>query len=378
MIHFPTPNIPVTTLPRLWQLLSSLFTHQSSGNLWCYPGQKAVFLSRGAWGISEAVKEILKFRKKTHGIVFLPDYFCNQALLPLRLLPVQLVFYPITEQLNPDLPLMDELVSRYGSPDVFILVHYFGFPAEIPQVVQFCQKNGSELLEDCAHVFASFGEVGKHSWASVFSPYKLLPVPKMGILAVSEKIKLSDSICKKVDVEIFKWTAKRLLQSFLVHCKIPLRLGKTMPFESDPVSSFEENHSINIFSLRLLKILEPELEHYKTIRRAYYKILEDQLSSISDDIARPVFSLTSKDVTPYLFPVRIDEKIIKDVYYHLNKAGILAQTWPDLPPEVKENPSQHETALKLRRSILTLPVHQSLSEGQIKYIGHNLCRAIVK
>ena len=62
-----------------------------------------------------------------------------------------------------------------------------------------------------------------------------------------------------------------------------------MPFELDAVASFEENHSINIFSLRLLKILESELERYKTIRRTYYKILEDQLSSISDDIARPFF-----------------------------------------------------------------------------------------
>ena len=107
-------------------------------------------------------------------------------MLPLRLLPVQLVFYPITEQLNPDWPLVDELVSQYGSPDIFILVHYFGFHGEIQQVVQFC-KNGSELLEDCAHVLIPFGEIGKHSWASVFSPYKLLAIPKMGILVVSEK-----------------------------------------------------------------------------------------------------------------------------------------------------------------------------------------------
>ena len=74
-----------------------------------------------------------------------------------------------------------------------------------------------------------------------------------------------------------------------------------MPFELDAVASFEENHSINIFSLRLLKILESELERYKTIRRTYYKILEDQLSSISDDIARPLFSLTSRDVTLIYF-----------------------------------------------------------------------------
>ena len=133
-------GIPVTTLPHIRHLLSSVLTVLSSGGIWCHSGQKAYFFHGSAWGISETIKTLLRSRGKTKGVVFLPDYFCNQALMPLRLLPVRLVFYPVTEHLNPDWPLIDYLVFQHGSPDVFILVHYFGFPGEIQKLFNFVNK----------------------------------------------------------------------------------------------------------------------------------------------------------------------------------------------------------------------------------------------
>jgi len=374
-------SIPITTLPNIWQLLSSILAQQSSGSLWCSREQKAFFSRGSAWGISETVKILLKLKKKTKGIVFLPDYFCNQALMPLRPQPVQLVFYPVTETLAPDWSLIGNLVSQYGSPDIFILVHYFGFPGEITRAIRFCQQVGSELLEDGAHVLLPFGEIGKHSWVTVFSPYKLLPVPKIGILVASEKTGVIQEISdkkKRVNVDIYKWIGKRLLQSFLTNCKIFWRNGKVIPFELDAVTKFNEHPSINTFSLKLLKLLEFNLDHYKTVRRMYYKIVAEQISCIDNDVARPLFPFLPENVCPYLFPIRLHESIIEDVYYRLNKVGIPAQTWPDLPPEVKENPSQHEMALKLRKSILTLPIHQSLTKDHVEFMAHSLREVILR
>ncbi|HHT9113507.1 MAG TPA: hypothetical protein ACFYD0_09305 [Candidatus Wunengus sp. YC65] len=322
-------------------------------------------------------------RKKIKGVVFLPDYFCNQALMPLRLLPVRLVFYPVTEHLNPDWPLIDDLVFQHGSPDVFLLVHYFGFPGEITKAIRFCQQVGSVLLEDGAHVLVPFGEIGKHSWTTVFSPYKLLPVPKLGILVASEKMEISQEIFgkrKRVDINTCRWIGKRLAQSFLARCKIPWRIRKGVPFELDVETKFEENFSINAWVLQLLKVFESKLEYYKTMRRTYYKIIEEQILSINSnsDVVRPLFPFLPDAVCPYLFPIRLNENIVKHVYYRLNEMGIPAQSWPDLPPEVKENPLKHNIAIKLRASILTLPVHQSLTKDQIEYIGRSLREAILK
>lgn len=368
-------SIPVTTLPNISHLISSVFTQQSSGNLWCLPEQKSIFIHGSAWGILEAVRTLLLLRKKTTGIVFLPDYFCNQALIPLRLQPVQLVFYPVTEKLNPDWSLMDDLVLDFGAPDIFILVHYFGFSGEITKALQFCQRVGAELLEDGAHVLKPFGEIGKHSWATVFSPYKLLPVPKIGILIVSEKTEIipEEPIRKKrFHTDIYKWIVKRLLQSFLISCKIPWRNRKAVPFELDEEVTFEEDMPINTWVLQMLKILESQLEYYKAIRREYYRIIEEQILAINSDVVSLFFSSLPDDVCPYLFPIRIREDRIKHVYYSLNRIGVPAQSWPDLPPEVKENPFQHKIALKLRGSILTLPVHQSLTKNQVEFMASSL------
>ena len=381
MINSHRFSIPIATLPHIWCLLQSALVRQSSGRLWCSRGQKAFFFRGSAWGISEAIKTLLKSKKKIKGIIFLPEYFCNQALMPLRPQPVQLVFYPITKDLNPDWSLMNSLVSRYGSPDIFILVHYFGFPGEITKTIQFCQQVEAKFLEDCAHVLLPFDDIGKHGWATIFSPYKLLPVPKLGILVVSEKMEISQEIFgkrKRVDINMYKWIGKRLAQSFLASCNIPWRSGKAVPFELDAEVKLEENYSISVWILQLLKILESELERYKTIRRKYYKIIEEQISSINSMVARPLFPFLPDSVCPYLFPICLNEEIIEKVYYLLNGMGIPAQTWPDLPPEVKENPSQHEIALKLRRSVLTLPIHQSLTKDQIEYIGRSLREAILK
>lgn len=373
-------SIPITTLPNISQLLSSIFTQQSSGNLWRFPKQKSIFFHRSAWGISEVVKALLLLREKPTGTVFLPDYFCNQALIPLRLQPVQLVFYPVTEKLNPDWSLIDDLVLQFGNPDLFILVHYFGFSGEITKAIRFCQRVGAELLEDGAHVLKPFGEIGKHSWAAVFSPYKLLPVPKIGILIVSEKIGIVREKPGKrewFDADIYKWIVKRLLQSFLISGKIPWRSGKAVPFELDEEVAFEEDMPVNTWVLQMLKILESQLEYYKAIRRDYYRIIEEQILAINSSIVNPFFSSLPDDVCPYLFPIHIHEDKIKHIYYNLNRIGVPAQSWPDLPPEVKEKPFQHKIALKLRRSILTLPVHQSLTKSQVEFMASSLRKIIL-
>jgi len=299
-------SIPITPIPNISHLTSSIFAHQSSGNLWRHPGQKAVFLGRGAWGISERVKILLRIKGKTTGIVFLPDYFCNQALIPLRLQPVQLVFYPVTEKLNPDWPQIDDLVLQFGNPDLFILVHYFGFSGEITKALQFCKRVGAELLEDCAHVLMPFDEIGKHSWAVVYSPYKLLPVPELGILIVSEKTGIvREKFGKKewFNADIYKWIVKRLMQSFLISCKISWRKGMVAPFELDAKATFEEDMSVSTWVLQMLKILESQLEYYKLLRREYYRIIEEQILTINSNIVSPFFSSLLKDVCPYLFPV---------------------------------------------------------------------------
>ena len=108
----------------------------------------------------------------------------------------------------------------------------------------------------------------------------------------------------------------------------------------------------------------------------YYKNVEEQILSINNDVASPLFPSLPEGVCPYLFPIRLDQNIIEYVYYRLNAVGIPAQMWPALPAEVKEKPFGHKIAIKLRESILTIPIHQSLTKHHIECIVSNLRDAI--
>ncbi|MHA1834663.1 MAG: hypothetical protein ACTSV7_11835 [Candidatus Baldrarchaeia archaeon] len=89
--------IPTAPLPLLRHLLTAINMKDNRlGRTWCNTNKKIYFFSRCAWGIAEAIEAILKTRKRSEGIVFLPDYFCNEALIPLRRKSLQMVFYRIT------------------------------------------------------------------------------------------------------------------------------------------------------------------------------------------------------------------------------------------------------------------------------------------
>ena len=67
-------------------------------------------------------------RKQSNDIiVWIPDYFCNSSLRPLRAFNVKLVFYPVNQKLEPDYKACRNLAEN-NPPDLFILVHYFGCP----------------------------------------------------------------------------------------------------------------------------------------------------------------------------------------------------------------------------------------------------------
>ena len=348
------------------------------GWAWHIMNKKVYFFRGCSWGIAEVIESILRTRKSSEGIVFLPDYFCNQALMPLRRKPFQIIFYRIKEDLTPGWSLMESLISKYGPPDVFILVHYFGFPSKVSEALKFCRTVGAVFIEDCAHVLMPFGEVGKYSLANAFSPYKLLPVPSVGLLVAPEDLKINEGISGQwVDSDTLKWIGKRLLQSFLMKCRIPWR-RKVLPFDSDPKIEVKKDHRVSPLPLKLLRSVESEIENVRKIRRNNYNRLVKKIDNLAGDIVSPVYKVLPEGVCPYVLPLHVRKDIIALIYQTLNRFGIPAQTWPDLPPEIKENPLRHPVAIKLRKEIITMPVHQSLTEKQICYIAASLQKSVLE
>jgi dTDP-4-amino-4,6-dideoxygalactose transaminase len=120
--------------------------------------------------------------------------------------------------------------------------------------------------------------------------------------------------------------------------------------------------------LRLLSSLTPSVPEVVAQRRRNYAALVEAAG------VHQALGALSPGVCPYVFPLLFSAEAAPRVHEALNRAGIPARPWPDLPPEVLARPADHATAIDLRRRIVTLPVHQDLEPRHLDFIAETLRR----
>ncbi len=360
--------IPIAVLPSFKQILQSFYSRKSHAMKWLQQGQKSIFFPRASVALAEGIKALQK-NQMSKFTVFIPDYFCNTALKPLRDCNIHIVFYPLTEKLTPEWIQLYSLAKQYNPPFVFILVHYFGFENDISGTIEFCKQTGAIFIEDAAHVLTPYNDISRYSVFTVFSPYKCLSVNMLGIMVMNEDMNVTSTAIIH-DSEFFIWAGKRIVQSILSKTNVSLRRRKITPFDLDIEPNAKHKNTVSPMTLRLLKVVEQNIQQIKAIRRANYMMLSESISAGSGKTTI-LFPTLDDKVCPYLFVFRVDEQLVQDIYYKLNRSGIPAQTWPDLPPEVKNT---HSISVKLRKTILTIPINQSLTTDQMRFIAIHLRR----
>ncbi|EMM94758.1 DegT/DnrJ/EryC1/StrS aminotransferase domain protein [Leptospira interrogans serovar Pyrogenes str. L0374] len=207
-------NIDQKSISKIW------LTSTSDISLW---------FSKSAWSLL-----VIAVWKKIHSdqkeITFwIPDYFCNSSLFPLRSWGVKFVFYPILRNREPDYKACKELLKS-NSIDVFILVHYFGKPSDSNRAFEFCKEKNVILVEDAAHVLKPTKGIGEKGDFVLYSPHKHLPISDGAILIVRNSgpsnifwdVRNEDQINKVLknhyqevgNIKLLgaKWLLKRLLQ----------------------------------------------------------------------------------------------------------------------------------------------------------------------
>jgi hypothetical protein len=370
-------TIQLALIPSIKMLLQALSAGLSKAEPWCRrsPPEKSIqFYSRAMWALDEGVRLLLNKKNEKDGKVWLPDYFCNEALFPLRLKKINLYFYPIKYDLSPDWDWIESEANRSCPPDVFILVHYFGFPNCLDEAKTFCDKYNVELLEDCAHLLLPGNGVGQNT--AVFSPRKLLPLPEGGLLVMPNN-KQAQQVNKKFGINkklILKWLVLRLAQRMMLTMGISwhrfrkIDIGNANNHYAGKISG-----NIKIFpdkyTLKLFEVIEKDLGHVFEKRRKNYIRLLRAIDGIK--VAKALFHSLPDYVCPYTFPLIVSEG--RDaVSSRLNHFGIPAASWPDLPPEVLQKRDAHKIAVRLQEHILLLPVHQDLSDKQVEYMALKL------
>jgi lipid II:glycine glycyltransferase (peptidoglycan interpeptide bridge formation enzyme) len=384
--------LTLSPLPELALLFKSLFTSVSSkemiANRWHKDGEKGVFFSRSSWSIAYIAFLRLKINHYKKVDIWIPDYFCNESLIQLRHVGLNIVFYQINDKMTPNMSSLSELLEK-GKPDIFLFVHYFGKPISANNIKEFCKKNDTWLIEDAAHVLFPVKGIGVFGDFVLYSLHKHLPIPDGSILVLrkngpsnfddskivtfSQKDIINEFIIhiKKNElvfhnklsliIRNLKWLFKRLIQKSGIVNSLAISVSN---FNNNPnLSTYEIiPPSISNISIKMLTHLSLELDRIACVRKENQLIFDyiiDRNNIYSQNIHYPERSILNS-WHPYLSEYILEEGMGDFIYKNLIKVGFPVSTWPDLPPEVISNKDKHNTALYLRNSRIFLSVHQSL------------------
>ncbi len=321
---------------------------------------------------SESLKIIALLRQKLipkidRVCVWIPSFFCNSALCGLRDLNVDICFYPVTSELEPNYEKMSEL-AIIKRPNIFVLVHYFGRPSNSKLALDFCRKNDSWFVEDAAHVYLPISGVGECGDFVLYSPHKHLPLPKGALLIVRPMLinrheNLNHEIEKLVSevdnsekglvrLDSVFWLGKRILQ------KCGIQGPKIVAEFSDKANFFfrpSRGHLRCFIFRRMLSALLKDLEWIRKIRNRNSEVLRTVFSGATPQPEKT--HLLCEYLLRFNFA---GEKFAKNFFFRMHMIGAPASTWPDLPPEVVAQASKEDAAIQLRLQNVYLHVHQGL------------------
>lgn len=323
-------------------------------------GVKLYHFSRSAWSLA-AVADCLARTLGRNPVFAFPDYMCNPSLWPLRQSGAKLLFYPIDPvTLLPDYQKCNDLPSF----DIFVLVHYFGKPADAAKAGQWARSRGALLLEDAAHVLHPIAGVGEHGDFVLYSPRKLLPIPDGAFLVVRAPslqlvpqmdLAVSRSGRRAPSAFFWKWQRSRLARL------IPERAADAPAFEAEEQAMpMEKTPAMSSTAAAL--IAKTDLARVAKARQQNAKAV------VAAVAARPGWAplfQPGDDWVAHRVPMRCESPdTAKQYFTQLRESGLVAETWPALAPGIAASSSAH----RLRQTVLLLPCHQHLNTANLGVI----------
>lgn len=332
-----------------------------------------VFLmSESCESINLVLNAIKAVGKKDCIKILIPDYFCNQTIYSFQEEWVEVVFYPILKDFNPDW----EYLKRWTKEnrfDAFIFTHYFGkFFDSISRAKELCKNHEAVLIEDCAHVLYPTGKIGTFGDFVIYSPHKQLPIPDGAVLVCDKDEKkpmislLEQWIEEKYDnisrLSVPKsWFIKKSIQKILpVHRKLTYYAGVHF---GDEKGALHNPKRISIEGYNTLCDYD-----YKELKRIAY-IRRDNLTMMNYIISKKYPNvlplMDDKTGVPYVAVYSLKNVSDKQVVVRkMIEDGFTVLYWPDLPVDIKNNET-YKNSIKLSEDIIVIPIHQDMTPQRI-------------
>lgn len=272
-----------------------------------------------------------------------------------------------------------------------IVTHYFGIAQDSARIRAFCDAHGLLMLEDCAHSF--FGRqdglpVGAFGDYAIGSSMKFLPTYEGGCL-VSARRPLDGVALRWAGAGFEAKSALAALERSFAYgrlaalgavLRLPLALkdrlwqglrarrpaaaAELAPSSSDSSAQFETrwlDKRSSLFSRAVLRLAGRA--RIVALRRRHYLALEQALGALPG--CRPLFARLPDGACPWQFPLVVDQA--DAVAARLGAAGVPVvrfghPQWPGVDASVCANSAQ------LAASVLALPCHQELQQGELEWM----------
>ncbi|MBX7136642.1 MAG: aminoacyltransferase [Oligoflexia bacterium] len=379
--------LPIVPSPALLESGQAFFTFQPACELKAQEGPLQIDLTlRSAVSLALIAQWFGELRERTP-VVWLPNYFCNSSLGPLRKAGANLTFYPLNASLEPDYSWCREH-AEHTAPDIFVLVHFFGYASNAGEALRFSEQFKSVLVEDAAHCMSFTAQIGAKGAFALRSPHKLVAAPH-GALVRFDPARLKfwpeqlqqraqalwrdklTQLPQSRDLPI-AWLCKRTLQQ-LIGGRLPAVNFDPALDRIPAVNTPVQRPSRGV--LQLLVAAQNQVAAICDRRWENFRIWEESIGAWG---LSPGWSeLRGRLGCPYLFPfTAADPHSLHAGVRRLQSAGVPVMSWPDLPPEVLADPVAHAGALALRSKMYFLPVHQGLTPWALaqKSTAHRTAR----
>ena len=320
--------------------------------------------------------------------VLMPAYNCGTEVDPFIVHGCKVKFYRVDNHARID---VGDIIRRATTrTKVVYVIHYFGWPQHLRELMSCCRNRGIKLVEDCALALFSTGQdgpLGTLGDAAVFSLSKSLPVPGGGLLVLPEASVARLPVLTRAPVrrcfQKVLTLVKRDLQrkaAFLGLYRAVHSLKARLVRKPPSAKALEEmpdmpsdyyfdrrlrDASIAHVSLGLARAHDPSAVVQR--RRMNYLELEHALTSVPGIV--PLFDNLPAGVCPLTFPVIVNDPFRWAAF--LEGRGIDVYSWWagfhcgcswDEFPEARF----------LKKHLLCLPVDQVLGTRHLAFIAETV------
>lgn len=316
--------------------------------------------------------------------VLMPAYFHGVELEALLAAGVKPRFYGVHQGMRVYPEDIERSLTR--ETRAVYLIHYAGLPGPAESIQGICRDRGLLFIEDCALALLSKAgtrPLGSFGDAAVFCLYKTLPTPDGGAVVwkdgplriygaqpslLGTGQQAAASVLNHVE-QIGGHAVKSLARALKAAGKAAIRTRRphwvevgTQQFKLDEVNVLMSGLSRTIAAAQDFAAI------VETRRRNYA-----QLQSLLSDLSPPVLGDLPEGMCPLFYPFATERK--HELWSRLRAKGIQSVLFwlgGELGPRVGEFPEVDV----LRRTVLELPCHQSLTPQAIERVADTVRKAV--